>query len=311
MVGRGHRSPGRFGRLASLYMSRRGLVLFVALGLIWGIPYLLIKVAVEYVDPGFVVFARVALGAAVLVPIVLVRRQWRALRGHWRWVVVFALVELTFTLMALSWAEQSISSSLAALLIAAVPIVGTILANRFGLDAHITPRRMLGLGVGFLGVALLVGLDVSGSTALAVAALAITVLGYALGPIVIEKRLSEVPNLPVIAAALAINTVIYLPFGILGWPTTPVPATTWLSLAVLGLLCTAVAFVMLFALITEVGAPRAQVITYINPAVAVVLGVVVLKEPITLGIAIGFPLVLIGSWLGTRSGAVVEAEPHP
>jgi len=311
MVGRGRRSSGGIGRLACVIMSRRGLVLFVTLGIIWGTPYLLIKVAVEYVDPGFVVFARVALGAAVLVPIVLARRQFGLLRGHWRWVVVFALVELTFTLLALSWAEQRISSSLAALLIASVPIVGTILANRFGLDAHITRRRMVGLGVGFLGVALLVGLDVSGSTALAVAALAITVLGYALGPIVIEKRLSDVPNLPVIAAALAINTIIYLPFGVLGWPSEPVPTSAWVSLIVLGLLCTAVAFVMLFALITEVGAPRAQVITYINPAVAVVLGVLVLKEPLTLGIAIGFPLVLIGSWLGTRSGPPVEAEPHP
>ncbi len=292
-------------------MSRRGLVLFVALGLIWGIPYLLIKIAVEYVDPAFVVFARVALGAVILIPIVLVRRQLRLLRGHWPWVIVFALVELTFTLLALSWAEQRISSSLAALLIAAVPIVGTVLANRLGLDAHITPRRLVGLAIGFLGVAMLVGLDISGSTALAIAALGITVLGYALGPIVIEKKLQEVPHLPVIAAALAINTVIYLPFGILQWPTGTVPVSAWLSLVVLGVVCTALAFVMLFMLIAEIGAPRAQVITYINPAVAVVLGVLVLSEPVTLGIAIGFPLVLIGSWLGTRSGPVVEAEPHP
>lgn len=292
-------------------MSRRGLVLFIALGLIWGIPYLLIKVAVEYVDPAFVVFARVALGALILIPIVLVRRQLRLLRGHWPWVIVFALVELTFTLLALSWAEERISSSLAALLIAAVPIVGTILANRFGLDAHITPRRVVGLAIGFLGVAMLVGLDISGSTALAIAALTITVVGYALGPIVIEKKLQDVPNLPVIAAALAINTVIYLPFGILQWPTAPIPASAWLSLVVLGVVCTALAFVMLFMLIAEIGASRAQVITYINPAVAVVLGVLVLSEPVTLGIAIGFPLVLIGSWLGTRSGPAVEAEPHP
>ena len=292
-------------------MSRRGLVLFIALGLIWGIPYLLIKVAVEYVDPAFVVFARVALGALILIPIVLARRQLHLLRGHWPWVIVFALVELTFTLLALSWAEERISSSLAALLIAAVPIVGTVLANRFGLDAHITPRRLVGLAIGFLGVAMLVGLDISGSTALAIAALAITVLGYALGPIVIEKKLNDVPHLPVIAAALAINTVIYLPFGILQWPTQPVPVSAWLSLVVLGVVCTALAFVMLFMLIAEIGASRAQVITYINPAVAVVLGVLVLSEPVTLGIAIGFPLVLIGSWLGTRSGPALEAEPHP
>jgi len=292
-------------------MSRRAVGLFILLGVIWGIPYLLIKVAVEYVEPGFVVFARVALGAAVLVPIVLVRGQFALLRGHWRWVATFAVVELCFTLLALSWAEQLISSSLAALLIASVPIVGTILAHRFGLDAHITPRRMAGLGIGFLGVAVLVGLDVSAATAWAVAALVITVVGYALGPIVVEKRLSDVPSLPVIAAALGITSLVYLPIGIVQWPDQPVPASAWMSLLILGLVCTALAFVALFALIGEVGAPRAQVITYINPAVAVVLGIAVLGEPLTIGIAIGFPLILLGSWLGTRTGPPVEAEPHP
>ena len=281
------------------------------LGIVWGMPYLLIKVAVESVEPTFVVFARVALGAAVLVPIVLARRQFRLLKGRWHWVLAFSIVEITFSFLALTWAEQRISSSLAALLIAAVPIVGAILAHRFGLDAHISRRRLAGLAIGFLGVGSLVGFDITGGTALSIAAVGITVLGYSLGPIIVEKRLNGIPSLPVIAAALAINTVLYLPFGILMWPDHAVPMSAWGAIAVLGLVCTALAFVGLFMLIGEVGAPRAQVITYINPAVAVILGVVVLSEPITLGIAIGFPLVLIGSWLGTRSGPPVEAEPHP
>ena len=136
-------------------------------------------------------------------------------------------------------------------------------------------------------------------------------LGYSLGPIIVEKRLHEIPSLPVIAAALAINAVIYAPFAWVTRPTEPVPGNAWASMAVLGVLCTALAFVFLFALIGEVGAPRAQVITYINPAVALLLGVLVLGEPLTLGIVIGFPLVLVGSWLATRGGAPVEAEPHP
>jgi drug/metabolite transporter (DMT)-like permease len=291
-------------------MSRRALLLFAMLGLVWGMPYLLIKVAVEYVEPTFIVFARVALGAAVLVPIVLARRQFRLLKGRWRWVAAFAVVEITFSFLALTWAEERISSSLAALLIAAVPIVGAVLAHQFGLDAHISRRRVAGLAIGFLGVGSLVGFDITGGTALSIAAVGITVLGYSLGPIIVEKRLRGIPSLPVIAAALAINTVIYLPIGIITWPTGAVPLTAWSSIAVLGVICTALAFVGLFLLIAEVGAPRAQVITYINPAVAVILGVVVLSEPITLGIAIGFPLVLLGSWLGTRSGPSVEAEPH-
>ena len=291
-------------------MSRRATFLFVALGLIWGMPYLLIKVAVEYVEPAYIVFIRVALGALILVPIVLARRQFRLLRGRWRWVVTFALVEITFTFLALTWAEERISSSLAALLIASVPIVGALLAWRFGLDAIFTRKRITGLAIGFMGVGSLVGFDITGGTALSIAAVGITVTGYSLGPIIIEKKLKGVPSLPVIAAALAINSLIYLPFGVWLWPTEPVPATAWTSMVVLGAVCTALAFVALFALIGEVGAPRAQVITYINPAVAVVLGVLVLGEPITLGIALGFPLVLAGSWLATRGGPVVEAEPH-
>ena len=160
-------------------------------------------------------------------------------------------------------------------------------------------------------MAALVGLDVEGSSLLSVAAVGITVLGYSLGPIIVEKRLHDIPSLPVIAAALAINTVIYAPIAWLTRPTGTVPASAWASMVVLGVLCTAVAFVLLFALIGEVGAPRAQVITYINPAVALLLGVLVLGEPVTLGIAIGFPLVLVGSWLATRGGSPVESEPHP
>jgi drug/metabolite transporter (DMT)-like permease len=291
-------------------MSRRGLILFVSLGVIWGIPYLLIKVAVASVEPAFIVFVRVALGAAVLLPIVLVKGQWGLLRGHWRWVAAFALVEITFTFLALTWAEERISSSLAALLIAAVPIVGAILAWAFGLDTNWSTRRGLGLAMGFLGVGALVGLDVTGSSWLSVAAVGITVLGYSLGPIIVVKRLHGIPSLPVIAAALALNTVIYAPFAWAARPTESVPTEAWASMVVLGVLCTAIAFVFLFALIAEVGAPRAQVITYVNPAVAVVLGIVLLGEPFTLGIAVGFPLVLIGSWLATRGGPAIEAEPH-
>jgi drug/metabolite transporter (DMT)-like permease len=301
----------RPGGLRLRLVSRRGWLLFASLGVIWGLPYLLIKVAVTSVEPAFVVFVRVLLGALVLLPIVLAKGQFGLLRGHWRWVAAFALVEITFTFLALTWAEQRISSSLAALLIASVPIVGAILAWRFGLDTHWSTRRGIGLATGFLGVAVLVGLDVEGSSVLSVAAVGVTVLGYSLGPIIVEKRLHGIPSLPVIAVALAINTVIYAPIAWLTRPTETVPASAWASMLVLGVVCTALAFVFLFALIGEVGAPRAQVITYVNPAVALLLGVLVLGEPLTLGIAIGFPLVLVGSWLATRGGPVIEAEPHP
>jgi len=225
-------------------------------------------------------------------------------------VVAFAMVEMTFTWWALTWAEERISSSLAGLFIATVPLVTALIARRMGMDDRLTGTRLLGLGIGFAGVAALVGLDVSGGNLLAVAALAVTVLGYAVGPIIVDRRLSDVPSLAVIAASLTINAVIYAPFAWVSRPTAPVPASAWIAVAVLGSLCTAGAFLIFFALIAEVGPSRTTLITYVNPAVAVVLGIVILGEPFTLGIAIGFPLVLLGSYLATRHAAPVESEPH-
>jgi len=145
---------------------------------------------------------------------------------------------------------------------------------------------------------------------LAVAILLVTVVGYALGPIIIDKKLRDVPGLAVIAASLAINAVVYAPFAALTWPSEPVPPNAIWSVAILGSLCTAIAFLGFFALIKEVGPSRSTLITYINPAVAVILGILVLSEPLTLGLAIGFPLVLLGSWLATRRAPALESEPH-
>jgi drug/metabolite transporter (DMT)-like permease len=291
-------------------VSRRGWILFASLGLIWGLPYLLIKVGVSSLSAPMVVFCRLAISAAILVPIAFGTHQVGRLRGHWRWVVAFALVEMTFTWWALTWAEERISSSLAGLFIATVPLVTALTARRFGLDDRLTGTRLVGMAIGFVGVGALVGLDVSGGDLLSVAALLITVIGYACGPIIVDRRLKDVPSLPVIAASLTINALIYAPFAWITRPTAPVPASAWAAVALLGVLCTAVAFILFFALIAEVGPSRTTLITYVNPAVAVALGIVILDEPFTLGIAIGFPLVLLGSWLATRRAPAVESEPH-
>lgn len=291
-------------------MTRRGWFLFAFMGFIWGLPYLFIKVAGESLSAPVVVFGRVALGAAILLPIALATGQLKQLRGHWRWVFAFAIVEMTFPWWALTWAEQRITSSLAGLFIATVPLVTAIIAMRLGMDDRLTGSRLAGMGIGLAGVVALVGLDVSGGDLLAIATLLITVVGYALGPIIIEKKLSNVPGLAVMSTALAINVVIYAPFAALTWPTEPVPTDAIWSVVILGTICTALAFVGFFALIVEVGPSRSTLITYINPAVAVILGIVILNEPLTLGLAIGFPLVLLGSWLATRRAPALESEPH-
>jgi len=295
-------------------VSRRGWILFTSLALLWGTPYLFIRVAVEYVEPSVLVGLRVALAGLLLLPIALWRKELRPALKYWRWIVVFAFVEIAIPFLMLGYAEQRLSSSVTALVIAGVPILAAILARALGLDPNLRGMRIVGLAVGITGVATLVGLDVQGSQYFGVAAALITVTGYALGPIIITLRLSGAPSLGVITIALLINSVVYAPFVWLQWPSQPVAASAWWSIVALGVLCTAIAFVLLFALIAEVGPARTTVITFINPAVAVLLGVIILSEPITLGILVGFPLVILGSYLATRPdknpAASIEDAPH-
>jgi drug/metabolite transporter (DMT)-like permease len=295
-------------------MSRRGLTLFIALSVIWGTPYLFIRIAVEYVEPSVMVALRVALGALLLLPVAIARGQFRGIRPYLPWVGVFALVEITGPFLMLGYAETVLASSTTALLIAAVPIVAAVLARALGLDARLGGIRLLGLAVGISGVAVLVGLDIPGDQWWAVGAAAITVVGYALGPIVISTKLAEAPPLAVISLALAANAVVYAPIAWVQRPTEPVPASAWWSIAVLGILATAIAFLIFFALVAEVGPSRMTVITFLNPAVAVLLGVLILSEPITWGLLLGFPLVLLGSYLATRPdrnpAARIEDAPH-
>ena len=290
-------------------MSKRGVILFLSLGLLWGIPYLLIKVSVEFLSPEVIIFLRVFLAATILMPVVIKRGYLRLLEGHWKWVFVFAIIEIAFPFGALTFAEINLSSSTAGLLIAAVPIVSAIFAWRLGIDDRVTGIRVLGLAIGIIGVASLVGLDVTGTELFSVALLGITVVGYALGPIIVSQKLSQAPALAVIAMAMVINSVIYAPLAFISRPTESVPMNVWLSVAVLGAVCTAFTFILFFSLVAEVGPARTTVITYINPAVAVILGVLVLSEPITLGLIVGFPLILLGSFLATRKGPAFESEP--
>jgi drug/metabolite transporter (DMT)-like permease len=295
-------------------VSRKGWGLFLALSVIWGTPYLFIRIAVEHVEPSVLVALRVGLAALLLLPIAAARGQFRGIRPYLPWIALFGVVEITGPFLMLGYAETALPSSTTALLIAGVPIVAAGLARSFGLDRRLGITRIAGLAIGISGVAVLVGLDIPGDQWWAVGAAGITVVGYALGPIVISTRLGGAPPLAVISLALAMNAVIYAPFAWIQRPTEPVPASAWWSIITLGILCTAIAFLIFFALVAEVGPSRMTVITFLNPAVAITLGVVLLAEPITWGLLIGFPLVLLGSYLATRPdrnpAAAVEDTPH-
>jgi drug/metabolite transporter (DMT)-like permease len=287
-------------------MSKRGWILFLALGVLWGMPYLLIRIAVESIDPLVVAGTRTLIGALLLVPIAVHRKALLPAFRKWRALLAFTLIEITVPWVLLGHAETRLNSSTAGLLVAVVPLFAAIIVTKLGHE-RLEPRRLLGLGLGFAGVALLVGLDIDFSDFGAVAATIAVAVCYAIGPIIVDRKLGDVPAIGVIAASMVVATVIYAPFAPFLLPES-VPAEAAWSVVGLGLLCTAAAFMVFFALIAEVGPSRATVITYVNPAVAILLGALVLSEPLTLGMAIGFPLVLAGSVLGTSRVAAAKAQ---
>jgi drug/metabolite transporter (DMT)-like permease len=294
-------------------VSKRGWILFVALGIIWGTPYLFIRIAVADLSPAIVVFSRVIIAAALLLPIAIHQGHARTLRTHWKGILTFAVIEMCIPFGALGVAEKEISSSLTGLLIAAVPLINAVISRQLGLDSVWDARRIAGLFIGFIGVGMLVGFDVSASNYWAILICFIAASGYALGPIIITKLLSDAASIGVIAWSLLVAGVIYLPIVVFeiandSWRApgvTDVSTQAILSVIALAVLCSAIAFVALFALVDEVGPTRTTVITYINPAVAIILGIIILSEPITTGIIIGFPLVLIGSVMATRRNVAI------
>jgi drug/metabolite transporter (DMT)-like permease len=292
-------------------MSRRGWLLFIALGVIWGIPYLLIKVAVRELAPASLVFLRTALGAAILLPVVFWRGNVRALLERWRPIALFTVIEMAIPWLLLSNAERRVTSSLAGLFMASVPLVGAALARVTGKHEPLGARRVLGLVVGLAGVVALLGLDLGRGDAGAIVALAIVALGYAVGPMIISRRLADLPVLDVVAASLVLCAIGYAPIGL---ALLPARIPSWEvvgAVAVLGVACTSLAFLLFFRLIAEVGPVRATVITYVNPAVAVAAGVALLGEPFTMGTAVGFVLILAGSWLATGPAEVAAAPREP
>jgi drug/metabolite transporter (DMT)-like permease len=290
-------------------MTRRGWLLFSAMCVIWGVPYLLIKVAVRDLTPATLVWARTGIAALLLVPLAAARGQLRPLLSAWRPLLVYTVIEISVPWLLLSSAEQRLSSSLTGLLVAAVPLVGTVLARATGDAYRVDAKGVLGLLLGLCGVAALVGLDVAATDLAAVGAVGLVVICYATGPLILARKLSDLPALGVVAASLALCSIAYTPFAVAELPAALPPARVLAAVAVLGVICTAVAFVLFFHLISEVGPVRATVITYINPAVAVALGVTFLGEVFTAGTAAGFVLVLAGSFLATRRRAAPGVLP--
>ncbi|HET6965141.1 MAG TPA: EamA family transporter [Acidimicrobiales bacterium] len=280
-------------------MSRRALALFALMSLVWGIPYLLIKVAVRHLTPVDVVEGRTLIGAALLMPLALRQGRIAPLLKVWKPLAVYCVCELAVPWFLLSNAERRIPSSLSGLLVATVPLISALLAYLTG-HRHVLDRRgMVGLLIGLAGVAVLLGLDVHGAQLGSVAQVLVVSVGYALGPLITAIYLSEQSSLALAAVSLAVVAIGYLPLAVVQAPGRMPPGTVTASVVTLGVVCTGLAFVAFFELIKEVHPTKATLITYFNPMVAVVLGVAVLGEPFKLSTAVGFVLILGGSWFAT------------
>lgn len=281
-------------------MTRRGWLLFVAVSVLWGLPYLLIRVAVRDLSPATVVAARTALGALLLLPLAARRGGWRALSRHWVALLAFTGLEITGPWFLLARAEQHLPSALTGLLVAATPLVAAVTTRIVGGDAPLTRTRIVGLVIGLAGVAALLGLDLSGADAGAAGEVGLVVLGYGTAPLLLNRYLHDVPPLAVIVCALGITAVVYLAPALAAAPAEHPRPAALLSVVLLAAVCTALAFVVFFALVADAGPNRAVVITFVNPAVAVALGVTVLGEHLTAAMLLGFALILIGAWTATR-----------
>lgn len=293
-------------------MTWRAWLAFAALSVIWGIPYLFIKLAVAEIPPADVAWGRIALGAAVLVPVAWKRRTLRAAARRWRGACAFALAELAIPFLLISVAERWISSSLTAVLIATLPFIVMLLAPLFGLGEPVSARRLSGLACGFIGVVVLLGIDpVHGLLGWAgVACVGVATVGYAIGSLVVQRYLQGVDEFGAVALSLGVATVILLPAAAVSFPRHAPSVLALGAVAVLGVVCTALALWLYFYLVAQAGAARATVFTYVNPVVATLLGITLLGEPFSISFLVGLLLILVGSWVASlRTRGALPCRP--
>jgi drug/metabolite transporter (DMT)-like permease len=293
-------------------VNRRAWLLFLLVSVLWGIPYFLIKIAIDDLSPVLVVAGRGLIAALVLLPVAAARGNLGALRERFGTVAILAVVHIIGPFLLITYGEVHITSSLTGLLIAVEPVVIALLMSR---AEPLTRGRVAGLVLGFAGVAVLVGLDVSGDRLglLGAGMVLLAAVSYGLATIFVQRRGAGIPPETLAGGTTAITAVVLIPFAIRRWPAAPVHANAWLALAALGVFCTAVALLAFYRLVALAGSNRAGLVTYVNPVVAVLLGVLLLNEPLTVSAVAGFALVVAGCWLSSRRTPARReaAEPVP
>lgn len=292
--------------------TRRGWLLFAAMALLWGVPYLFISVAVESYSPPAIVAGRTLIAALLLLPFAIRSGALRPALRKWPWVLAFGAVEMAGPFVLLGHAEMTLPSGLTGLLVATVPLFAALIALGGGDRGVLRPTRAIGLGVGFIGVAVVVaGPGLATGNLLAAGEVLLVAALYAIAPFIIARKLADVPSLGTITLSLTAVGIFYLPIALFTQHQVPTLRSS-IALVVLAVVCTAIAFLAFFALIREVGPVRAPLFTYVNPVVAIVLGAIVLAEPLTPGLLVGFPLIIVGCWFAGTGGRLRPAStPTP
>jgi drug/metabolite transporter (DMT)-like permease len=283
-------------------MSRRNWFLFIFVGFLWGIPYLLIKVAVDELSPAVIVFSRVAIGSLILIPMAMRLGSLMPAIKAWRYVIPYAIGEMVGPWFLITAAEEKMSSGLAGLLVATVPIWATLIASMHGDKTVWQSKRLIGILIGFIGIVLVVGIEsFSGRQSIvAIFMILVAAIGYAWAVTMVTTKIPHIEPISINGVAMVFTAIVYLPFALIYAPDKAPSVEALSSVLALGLFPTAMAFILFFQLIKDIGTARGSLVTYLNTAFAVILGVIILSEPFTLGIAIGLPLVLIGSYFASR-----------
>jgi drug/metabolite transporter (DMT)-like permease len=284
-------------------LNSKARLAFITVSILWGIPYLLIKIAVDDgVPPAFVAWARVVLGGAILLALSWKLGVAAAVRGRLKWLAAFAVAEIVVPFPLIAAGERDVDSSVAAILIAAAPLFVALLALRFDHSERVSGWRLAGLFIGFAGVVLFVGVDIAGrsSELYGAAAVLASAFCYAVGPMILKRHLSDLDPRVCMGATLGIAAILLAPAAALELPPTMPSNPALLGLVGLGVLCTAVALTSYGVLVREAGPARALVVTYINPVIAVIAGVVVRGEHLGASAMSGLGLILLGSWLSTE-----------
>ena len=282
-------------------MTPRAWLLFAAVSVVWGVPYFFIRVAIDDdVPPVFIAWSRVVIAAAILLPLALRRGALRGLGERRLAIGAYATCEIALPFTLISVGEQHVSSSLTAILIASMPLMVALLALRFTAEEPPGALRVAGLVIGLGGVVTLFGGDIAGESSqlLGAGLILLATLCYAIAPVIVDRSLADLDPLGPVAASLGLAALALTPAAIAA-PADALTLDAAASLVTLGVVCTAGGLILFFRLIAAAGPSRASVITYVNPAVAVALGVIVLSEHLGLASIAGLLLILAGSWLAT------------